>query len=124
MFPAVRLPALSCGLLLSLTAAPALASSPQAWRDYDRQVLNACLAGSSLRNPRALGSRVDVPGSGRGGDGSLTSALLLEGKARQPHMRGRRQLELCLYDQRSRTARVVEADALLPANLLGGSAQP
>ncbi|MEB3198912.1 MAG: hypothetical protein VKK62_00115 [Synechococcaceae cyanobacterium] len=97
-------------LLAGTSCPPARASTPQAWRDYNQQVLSSCVAASSLRQARAVAGRVDLPGS----DGALTSVLLLEGKARQPHLRGRRMVELCLYDQGKRQARVADAAALLP----------
>jgi len=49
---------------------------------------------------------VDLPGLG-------LSALLLEGTYPQPHMRGRKGLELCLLEQRSGRASVAEADRLI-----------
>jgi hypothetical protein len=74
------------GLLLAATAlagGPALASSPQAWSAYDRQVRTACVAASGLAAVRVKGQRVDLPGLG-------LSALLLEGTYPQPHMVGRK----------------------------------
>ena len=97
------------GLALSITIPTAWASSPQAWNAYGQQVLKACLAASGLRNPKPAGERVDLPGRAD----ALSSALLLEGTYPQPHMAGRRGLELCLYDARSRQARVAEADRLV-----------
>ncbi len=91
-----------------ITAAPAGASSPQAWQDYGQQVLKACTAASTLRSPRPAGERVDVNGRSDG----LVSALLLEGIEPQPHRAGRRGLELCLYDARSRQASVADANNL------------
>jgi len=104
-----RFPRLSAPLLLLALAAaplPASASSPQAWNAYGQQVVKACVAASGLRSPKPAGERVDLPGR----NDALTSALLLEGTYPQPHMAGRRGLELCLYDARSRQARVAAAD--------------
>jgi len=97
------------GLLLAVTAlagGPALASSPQAWSAYDRQVRTACVAASGLAAVRVKGQRVDLPGLG-------LSALLLEGTYPQPHMGGQKGLELCLVEQRSGRASVAEADRLI-----------
>jgi hypothetical protein len=105
----LRLSASLLGLSLAVAALPASASSPQAWTAYGQQVVKACLAASGLRNPKPVGERVDLPG----GSDALTSALLLEGTYPQPHMAGRRGLELCLYDARSKQARVAEADRLI-----------
>jgi len=100
------------GLALMAAAMPARAASPQAWNAYGQQVQKACLAASVLRNPRPAGERVDLPGPGD----ALSSALLLEGTYPQPHMAGRRGLELCLYDARSKQARVGDADRLSRAS--------
>lgn len=103
------------GLLLAGPLAPAAqASSPEAWRAYDRQVRAACLAISRLLQPRALGERIDVPVAEASPDGTtaLISALLLEGRYPQPHMGGQKGRELCLFDQRTRRATVAEADVL------------
>ncbi|MBM5817664.1 MAG: hypothetical protein FJ083_14085 [Cyanobacteria bacterium K_Offshore_surface_m2_239] len=101
-------------LLLGLALPPALASSPAAWRDYDREVRAACLQASRLRQPRVLGERVDVPVADRTPDGGtlLISALLLEGRWAQPAPRGQLGRELCLFEQRTRRATVADADAL------------
>ena len=99
--------ALVLGLSLSsLGSLPLQASSPQAWEAYGRQVLQACTAASGLRHPRPAGERVDMPSA----DGSPTSVLLLKGRYPQAHMAGMTGLELCLYEGRSRKARVAEAD--------------
>jgi hypothetical protein len=97
------------GLLLlapAFAGGAALASSPEAWRAYDRQVRTACVAASRLAAARVKGKRVDVL------DLDI-SALLLEGTYPQPHMRGQRGLELCLVERRSGRARVAEADQLI-----------
>lgn len=99
---------IALALLLSavgLAAAPALASSPEAWNRYDRQVRAACVAASRLAAVRVRGTRIDFP--------SLSlSSLLLEGTYPQPHMRGQQGLELCIYEQRSGRAAVAEANGL------------
>lgn len=87
--------------------AEALASTPQAWSEYDAEVLKACVAASSLRNARAAGQRVDFD------DAVGYSALLLSGHYPQPHMKNQPGRELCLFNRRTRTAVVSEADALL-----------
>jgi len=110
-----RLPALChrlAGSLLCLAltglSLPARASSPQAWSAYAQQVLQACTAASGLLHPKPAGERLDLPG----GQDGLVSVLMLEGVVPQPHMQGRRGLELCLYDSATRRARVAEADRL------------
>lgn len=109
MLRTARLSVPLLGLALAAAALPASASSPQAWNAYGQQVLKACVAASRLRNPKPAGERVDLPGRSE----APISALLLEGGYPQPHMAGRRGLELCLYDGASRKARVAEADRLM-----------
>jgi len=108
----VRMPGL-VGLLLvstALTDGAALASSPDAWRAYDRQVRTACVAASRLAAARVKGKRVDVL------DLDI-SALLLEGTYPQPHMRGQKGLELCLFERRSGRAKVADGDRLFQAEV-------
>lgn len=84
---------------------PALASSPEAWAAYDRQVRAACLRASGLKAVRILGRRLDLPSLG-------LSAFLIEGVAPQPHMQGTQVRELCVVEQRSGRAEVTEAKDL------------
>jgi hypothetical protein len=101
-------------LLLGVTAPRAGASSPDAWRAYDREVRTACLKASRLLQPRVLGERVDVPVADGAATGNtlLISSLLLEGRYPQAHMAGQKGRELCLFEQRTRRASVAEADNL------------
>jgi hypothetical protein len=107
---------LSSGAALALlTAAPrVLASSPEAWRAYDREVRTACLKASGLLQPRVLGDRVDVPAAPPDPNGItlILSAFLLEGRYPQAHMKGQMGRELCLFDQRTRKAFVGAAESL------------
>jgi hypothetical protein len=84
-----------------------VASTPQAWSAFDQEVLKACTAASSLRDVRAAGERVDFD------DRVGYSALLLIGRYSQPHMNHLAGRELCLFDKRTRTAEVTDADRLL-----------
>ncbi|MGB9332119.1 MAG: hypothetical protein WCB10_15245 [Steroidobacteraceae bacterium] len=68
------------------------ASTPQAWSAYDQEVLEACVAASSLREVRPAGARVDFD------DRIGYSALLIVGHYPQPHMRNQPGRELCLFD--------------------------
>ncbi|MFN9622063.1 MAG: hypothetical protein ACK587_04395 [Cyanobacteriota bacterium] len=101
--------------LLVLSAAPRVAaSSPEAWRAYDREVRTACLKASGLLQPRVMGDRVDVPAAPPDPNGItlIISALLLEGRYPQAHMKGQTGRELCLFDQRTRKAFVGPAGML------------
>ena len=108
----VRMPGLVRLVLVStaLVDGAALASSPDAWRAYDRQVRNACVAASGLAAARVKGQRVDEK------DLDI-SALLLEGTYPQPHMRGQKGLELCLFERRSGRAKVADGDQLFEAEV-------
>ncbi len=100
--------------LLGLMATPVGASSPAAWKAYEQEVRSACLKASRLAQPRVLGERVDVPVADLTPSGGtlLISAVLLEGTNPQSHMGGRKGRELCLFEQRTRQAKVAEAEAL------------
>ena len=93
-------------LAAPLLPPPALASSPAAWAAYDTPVRAACRAASTLAGPIERGERLDLPGPG-------LSLLLLEGRYPQPHMQGKRGLELCVYEQATRRASVADAARLL-----------
>jgi hypothetical protein len=101
--------------LALLVAAPrVLASSPEAWRAYDREVRTACLKASGLLQPRLLSDRLDVPAAppDQNGITLIISAFLLEGRYPQAHMKGQMGRELCLFDQRNRRAFVGPAGTL------------
>ena len=100
-------PGRSGGFCALLATGAALASTPQAWSEYDAEVLKACTAVSSLKNVHAAGQRIDFD------DTVGYSALLLAGRYAQPHMKNRPGRELCLFDRRTRTATVSEADEIL-----------
>jgi hypothetical protein len=84
-----------------------VASTPESWSAYDQQVLKACVAASSLREARPAGERVDFD------DRIGYSALIIVGVYPQPQMNHRRGRELCLFDRRTRTASVSDADRLI-----------
>jgi hypothetical protein len=113
----LRLPACLLGgglLLLGLMAPLARASSPAAWKAYDLEVRQACLKASGLKDSRVMGERIDVPVADVSPQGitAIISAVLLEGRYPQPHMRGQMGRELCLFEQRTRRATVAAAEAL------------
>lgn len=96
-------------MLVVVATSAARASTPDAWKSYSQQVVRACSAASALRQPRPAGDRLDLPGE----NGTQFSVLMLEGTYPQPHLAGRRGLELCLYNARTGTVRVSEADRLI-----------
>lgn len=88
--------------VLAVSDAPA--STPAAWTAFDQEVLRACVAASTLKDPQAAGSRVDFD------DQAGVSLLLLTGHYSQPRMHNKPGAELCLFDRRTRKAVVTEAD--------------
>jgi hypothetical protein len=101
----------SCGWLgvALFGASVAPASTPEAWSAYQQEVVKTCVAASSLRHARAAGERIDFD------DDVGLSALLIAGEYPQPHMKGQHGRELCLFDKRTRTARMADADRLISA---------
>lgn len=101
-------------LAVALLAPQAWASSPDAWRAYDREVRTACLKASRLFQPRALGERLDVPVADVSPEGhtALISALLIEGRDPQASLQSRKRRELCLFEQRTRRATLSDAEFL------------
>lgn len=89
------------------TASVAAGSTPQAWREYAQEVISACTAISGLRSALPAGERVDFD------DRVGYSTLLLAGHYPQPHMKDLPARELCLFDKRTRTAAVAEADGII-----------
>lgn len=98
-------PTTALSLAVPLLGPPALASSPAAWAAHDARVRAACKAASSLVGAMVRGDRLDLPGP-------ALSVFLLEGRYRQPQMHGQRGLELCVYEQATGRASVVDADRL------------
>ena len=103
--PGLVAPTLVLTLVVPLLGSPALASSPAAWAAYDARVRAACRAATSLVGAVERGDRLDLPGP-------TLSVFLLEGRYRQPHLRGQRGLELCVFEQATGRASVVDADRL------------
>ncbi len=100
--------ALALALGLAFGISPTQASSPAAWSSYDAKVRAACGAASRLSQPRVRGERLDLPDAG-------LSLLVLEGRYPQPHMQGKRGLEVCVFEKNSGRASVAEADRWLGA---------
>ena len=101
-------------VLLGPGAPRAGASSPDAWRAYDREVRTACLKATQLLQPRILGERIDVPVADPSASGNtlLISAFLIEGRYPQAHMGGQIGRDLCLFEQRTRRVTVGGAENL------------
>lgn len=94
-------------LFATLLAAQAHASSDQAWKEHDARLLSACKAVSGLQDVHPAGQPVLFD------DRLGLTALMLEGRYPQPHMKDQRGRELCLFERKSRKAHIAEADTLL-----------
>lgn len=91
-------------LLLSSTLAHA--SSEEAWKKSREVMVQACVNASHLSKVRMLGEPIEYD------DNTGYSALLLEGRYPQQHMKNKRGRELCLFQRSSGRASVSEADKL------------
>lgn len=93
------------GLLL---VAAVQASTPSAWQDHDRQLTQACIAASGLKDAKPVGGPIAYD------DRVPVTALVLAGRYPQKHMNNRPGRELCVWDRKAGKAYVSEADQLLP----------
>lgn len=91
-------------LLLSSTLAHA--SSDEAWQKSREVMMQACVNASHLSKVKIAGEPIEYD------DNTGYSALLLEGRYPQQHMKNRRGRELCLFQRSSGRASVSEADKL------------
>ncbi|QGF28064.1 hypothetical protein EE896_15045 [Pantoea eucalypti] len=91
-------------LLLSSTLVHA--SSEDAWKKSREVMVQACVNASHLSKVRVLGEPIEYD------DNTGYSALLLEGRYPQQHMKNKRGRELCLFQRSSGRASVSEADKL------------
>ncbi|MFD2265175.1 hypothetical protein ACFSM5_19890 [Lacibacterium aquatile] len=89
---------------LLFAATPALASSPDAWAAFAGEVKAACVAASELKDAKPASSQLLFPGTHQ------QVAMLVTGIYPQPHMKGKAGTVLCLYDQKSATAQISEAE--------------
>lgn len=85
-------------IALGLLAAPAQASSPEAWSDLFKRATAACLKASELKKTR-VGTPVDF---------SDKVLVIVEGTWPQPHMKNAAARFACLYDKRARSAETAE----------------
>ena len=96
-------------LCLTALATQAHASSPDAWAAYDKTVLASCTKASGLKDAKPVGNAAQFD------DRVGYTALLLQGRYPQKHMKGAQGTELCLYNKKSKTAYVTEWDSIRPA---------
>lgn len=96
-------------LLLATLAAlssQANAASPDAWRELDKAVTAGCLKASQLKDSKVVGTAAQFD------DRVGYSALILQGRYPQKHMKNQPGTELCLYNRKARQAYVTEWDSL------------
>ncbi len=91
-------------LALAAVTGQASASSTEAWRAFDKTLVDSCIAASSLKNARPAGAPASF-------DDSLGfSALLIKGQYKQAVMKNKTGTELCLYHRKDKKALVTEWD--------------
>jgi hypothetical protein len=93
-------------LCLSALASQAHASSDEAWAAYDKDVLTKCTAASGLKDTWPVGKAAQFD------DRVGYTAVLLQGRYPQKHMKGQQGTELCLYSKKDKTAYVTEWDSI------------
>ena len=86
-------------------AARAQAASPVAGKQDEKAVVKACGDASQLKGTKTLGKPALFS------DDVGYTALLLQGRYPQKHMKNLLGRELCLFERKSGTAHVTEADA-------------
>ena len=95
---------------LSALATQANASSPAAWAGQDKAIAASCSKASQLKNVQPVATPALFS------DQVGYTALLLQGRYPQTHMKNRRSTELCLYNRKTKTAHVTEWDSVKPAS--------
>ena len=96
----------SAVVAVAATGGFALASSPDAWSEHDKEVAATCAKTSGLADAQAIGKPMVYD------DRVGITAILVQGRYPQPHMKNRIGQELCLFDRQTREAVVTEADQL------------
>ena len=82
-------------------------TTPDAWVAHEKEVVSACAAASNLREAKPGGSLVDFD------DRVGFTAVVINGRYPQSHMKSKRGRVLCLFDKRTRTPFVSDADSML-----------
>ena len=93
-------------LVVAATSGFAFAASPDAWSEHDKEVAATCAKTSGLAGAQAIGKPMVYD------DRVGITALLIQGRYPQAHMKNRIGQELCLFDRQTREAVVTEADQL------------
>ena len=93
-------------LCLTALASQAHASSDEARAAYDKTVLASCTKASGLSDVRPVGNAAQFD------DRVGYTAVLLQGRYPQKHMKGQQGTELCLFSKKDKTAYVTEWDSI------------
>ncbi len=96
-------------ILLSLvcTSYTVHASSEEAWKKHDQNLKTACIKASQLKNTKVVSDVMTFD------DRVGYSAIVLEGRYPQAHMKNKLGRELCLWQRSKQKASITEADTLL-----------
>lgn len=91
-------------LALTAVAGQASASSPDAWKAFDKTLIDSCVAASTLKNAKPAGAAAMFD------DSVGYNALLIKGQYKQAFMKKKTGTELCLYDRKNQKALITEWD--------------
>lgn len=83
------------------------ASSEEAWKKHDQNLKTACIKASQLKNTKVVSDIMSFD------DRVGYSAIVLEGRYPQAHMKNKLGRELCLWQKSKQKASITEADTLL-----------
>jgi hypothetical protein len=82
-------------------------STPEAWAAHEKEVVSACAGASNLHDAKPAGKLVEFD------DRVGFTAVIIDGRYPQPYMKNKRGRVLCLFDRRTRTPFVSDADFIL-----------
>ncbi|MFO1237294.1 MAG: hypothetical protein U1F24_09820 [Alphaproteobacteria bacterium] len=121
---------LSAAALAAILAVPAAASSDEAWAEQEKQVTEACVAASGLKDAKAHtdvmqfddtvgyaalivegeGEGGHMGGEGHMGEGHMGEGHMGEGQGGEGHMEGMEHhaMALCLFDKKTGKASIAE----------------
>jgi len=94
-------------IILLLVTVSGYATSPEAWAEHDRKVIETCTKASGFREAKPEGDIMLFP------DDVGYSALFIRGRYPQSHMKNREGLVLCLFNRSTDKAYVTEAPAAI-----------
>jgi hypothetical protein len=99
-------PYLTLLLVLGGATHHAMASTTQAWAEHDKRVASSCLKATTLKQARIASTPAQFD------DRVGYTAVLVQGRYPQAHMKNQPGAELCLYHRQSRKAFVTEWDSV------------